>query len=882
MSLYRFFTACLLFVSLLQSRYSPAQIQIRPHTSFHRATFGLTYGVLEGGTIDNGGLLTVFVQNTGTSADSIADIKVSKGGINATTLYTAWWPLELTPGSTTSIWIKGLASPFAENDTILIEITSTNGFSAQQSFINKTPGLRIANYMPEKDLSGLWLYLRNDEQTPVSVSTVTINDVVLVPGTPQLTWFGNTVINPGHIGIMKAAHPGLGLSALKPLRMVVSYETAGASKLVSAFERLVPAEFPVGTWCSPIANGSEEEGRKRLRRLSITSVFGPNNIGDMNANLPEYFMQVVREPDFMNNGVFTPAEGASYVAQNSNNNNFHYWLVDDEPDLNNKPIEEELTKNLAYWMNDTNTASFVNLASQKNYQRYGFYSDVISMDHYSDDGPPCVIPFPYWYTTEGSVREAIEYTVQLKRNTEPKRMNTWSQLISNAFSNQTEPFVVNFQFWAHVFSGAKGIYFFTAKPNHVDDNPSLWQESEKLVHELNGIKNLCLYSEPWEGVSVVSGNVIAKALEGPKTLSIAVLNNTIDYTLVNIINRIWTAAVSPAPFEIEVTVPDWIPLEAFYETNNLGRQEISSITLVSGRTYRISGTLQDRSKLFVIGENDTEAPQTITEIGISDKQSPSDFTLSWKEPHDNFGVKGYYIVADGERIDSVKAPLWESANQVNGCLIGYWSVIPYDDAGNTGQPAVLTVDWSSFGTGAPQITADPANQTVTAGNWTTFSISDSGATNATYVWQTDSGNGQWVNLTNDNYHSGVFTNSLSVYGLPAFNTHQYRCIASAGCTPQRDTSLAGLLTVTGELSIAEREEQTLNVYPNPAREWLQVVFDGSEATIEVYEVSGKKVWQGENVSGSCRIDCRALHSGMYSLLVKNKNGRQQRKNFLVR
>ncbi|MFM7371770.1 MAG: hypothetical protein ACKO2Z_29090, partial [Sphaerospermopsis kisseleviana] len=75
----------------------------------------------------------------------------------------------------------------------------------------------------------------------------------------------------------------------------------------------------------------------------------------------------------------------------------------------------------------------------------------------------------------------------------------------------------------------------------------------------------------------------------------------------------------------------------------------------------------------------------------SDQSTPVNFTLSWNEPIDNFGVKGYYIKADNDIIDSVQAPIWESENKMNACLIGYWSVIPYDDAHNLGQPAVITI-----------------------------------------------------------------------------------------------------------------------------------------------------------------------------------------------
>ena len=859
---------------LWQTALYAQSISIINQTSYHKATYGATYGSMETGTVDNGGLITLFVRNSGSVPDSIQEIKVSKGGAYDTLHYAMWWPLEMQPGGTSSVWLKGVNSPFSEGDTLLIEVTTSGGHYAQQTFVNRTPGLRIANIMPEHDMSALWVYLRNDETTDAVLTGIDFNDVNLQPGNPGIEFVGNSpTVSPGGVAIIKLLASSVPLSALMSVRLNVRYQTGNNSRNVSSFQRLVPAEFPIGTWHSPTANESEEESRKRLRRLSITSVFGPNDASDMSANLPEYYMRVVREPDFSNNGTFDPVHGGQYVAQQSANASFHYWLVEDEPDLSNKPIREELKKNMAYWMNDTNTPSYVNLASQKNFQRYGFFTDVVSMDHYSDDGPPNVIPFPHWYTVEGSVREAIEYTEQLKKNTEPKRMSSWSQLISNAFSNQAEPFVLNFQFWAHVSAGAKGIYFFTAKPNHLTDEPARWAESEKLVHQLNGIKNLCLYTEPWDGVTVNTGSVIAKALVGRDALTLVVLNNTIDYTSVNIINRVWTAAISAAPFDIQFAVPDWIPLDQFYETDEWGKSGITSITNLGGRTFRITGTVQERTKVFVIGKNDTEAPQQITEINVSDKKTPSDFTLSWNEPKDNFGVKGYYIKADNLIIDSVQAPIWESNNKANGCVTGYWSVIPYDDAHNTGQPGVLTIDWSSIGSGTPMVTQQPVNQSVNAGAIATFIIADSGATATSYVWQVDTGNGVWTDLQSGSAYSGINTASLSVYGLPDFDSYRYRCVVSAGCSIDRDTSAEAELTVTGSLSVADITDALITVFPNPSRGQFTVRNESNEPfLVRITDPLGRLVQQPEMSGARSDVMVRGLFPGAYQVTLQRSKG----------
>jgi hypothetical protein len=860
-----------------------AQISITAQTSYHKASFGSIYGTLESGTADNGGLITLFVKNNGTAADSLTEVTVSMGGITDTLGYAVWWPLEMTPGGTTSVLLKGIASPFAEGETVTIEATTALGHTAQQTFINSTPKLRLANIMPSRELNALWVYLRNDGTSDAVFNGLDLNDGELLPGNPVLEIIGNnTTIKPGAVCILKIQTLPGQLYPLAPIRLNVRYTSENVQKNVSTFQRLVPAEFPIGTWHSPLANNNEEEGRKRIRRLSITSVFGPNDLSDMTDNLPEYYMKVVREADFSVNGVFTPQNAAQYVSQNSNNPVFHYWNVDDEPDLNNKPIAEEIIKNKTYWLSDANTPSYVNLASQKNFQRYGFFTDVVSMDHYSDDGPPNVIPFPYWYTTEGSVREAIEYTEQLKKNTEPKRMNSWSQLISNAFSNQAEPFVINFQFWAHVSAGAKGIHFFTAKPNHVDENPSLWNESEKLARQLNGIKNLCLYGEPWNGVTVNSGNIIAKSMAGPDAMVITLLNNTIDYTVVNVINHNWTASISSTPFDIQFTVPEWIPLEKFYETDANGRFDINTITQVSGRTYRITGTMGENSKVFVIGKNDTEAPQAITEINVSEEITPSDFTLSWNEPADNFGVKGYYIKAGSQIIDSVQVPIWESDNTVNGCNVAEWSVIPYDDARNMGQPALITIDWSGFGSGTPAITAQPSAQTVMAGTDAVFSVTGADATSIVYQWQSETGNGTWFNLQNGNGFSGVYTPTLTVAASAPLHNTRYRCIITAGCDGNKDTSDAALLTVIDDFSVEEFTADGFLVFPNPT-DGLFILRNktGDSYQFRIIDQLGRIVRHGMMIQPNSDFYVDDLLPGVYQIVLQSPEGKRSLKTILI-
>jgi hypothetical protein len=849
------------------------QITITDQTSYHKASYGPVYGSLESGTIDNGGMITLFIKNTGNLTDSLSEIKISKNGIYDTSHYSLVWPKTMEPGGSISITLKGLSSPFGPGDTVLIEASTLLGYTDQQQFVNEMPGLRIANIIPSHDLTELFIYLRNDQNTDAVFNSLELNNSILTPGSNSLTFINpSAIIPPNQVAILKVRFEGNTFMPLSPIRLNIKYSEQGMNKNVSTFQRLVKAEYPIGTWHSPLANNDQEEGRKIIRKLSITSVFGPNDVSNMSNNLPEYFMKVVREPEFFNNNVFVPSIGAQYVSENSNNPIFHYWNVEDEPDLSNKPIKQEMTKNMTYWENDTNTPSFINLASQKNYQRYGFFADIVSMDHYSDDGPPNVIPFPYWYTTEGSVREALEYTSELKKNTEPKRMSTWCQLISTAFSNQAEPHVINFQFWSHIAEGAKGIYFFTAKPNHPAEQPALWEESKKLTHQLNGVKNLCLYSEPFKGVNTNSGNVIAKSLVGTDAMAIVLLNNSIDYTQVNVINHVWVSTITPQPFDIEFTVPEWISLDEFYETDHNGKLAITNLTPLGGRTFRITGTINERTKVFVIGKNDTIAPNQIDQIIVADQPTPSDFTLSWNEPLDNFGVKGYYILADDQFIDTVRAPIWESAGTVNGCDVTEYKIIPFDDALNTGIPTAISIDWSSYGTGTPVIYTQPNSQTVGTGVWCTFIVADSSATQTTYQWQTEQTPGSWTDLQNGSEINGVFTSTLNVKSSINLNETSYRCIVNAGCTNASDTSNAALLNVINDLSVTDLSGDLFQLFPNPSNGEFKLISNRNNFEIRITDQTGRTIFESFIKDKISDIKLFSVSPGLYNVWISDPEG----------
>lgn len=78
--------------------------------------------------------------------------------------------------------------------------------------------------------------------------------------------------------------------------------------------------------------------------------------------------------------------------------------------------------------------------------------------------------------------------------------------------------------------------------------------------------------------------------------------------------------------------------------------------------------------------------------------------------------------------------------------------------------------------------------------------------------------------------------------------------------------------ITSSTDIAYQEEGSLTVYPNPAGEILHIGNLTAPTQMEVQNISGQMVFQGE-VSSAQPIDIRALPKGMYFLRVGNKVGK---------
>lgn len=482
---------------------------------------------------DSGGVLTFFVINKHVTPDSLTGVWVinAKGDTLRSKTWHYWWKPEMGGANSgfnqCAVIIKSQQNDFAPGSAVKVSVFTTKGHRHSQSFVLTEPKLKIANVLPDQDLQHLWFYVRNDDTATYEIKWLKINQIHYPALISMVQMVGGTELKAKQVKLIRyvAQKP---FEPLQPLYLKIGVQKKGTSKedTLVAFNRLTPAEFTFGTWDSPLFNPSTEAGRKKIRTLNIVAVHGPGNPSFMQNSYDEYHLKAIWEPSLNNL--------AATVKANENSDFVQYWSIDDEPDLNNKNIDTQLIKNRIYWHNDHNTPSYVNLCTPKKYQRYGWYSDIVSMDHYTDNGAPNVIPLS-WITREGSPKEAIEYTEVLKRNTEPRRMRSWCQLaVKGTWKFQPEDYIINYQFWAHVMSGAKGIDFFCAKPSTPNDFPRQWNEAVRLVRQTNPIKNLLLYAEPLHTVKTrYADDVESRLLIGKDYAVLIILNDSIDYTPVS-------------------------------------------------------------------------------------------------------------------------------------------------------------------------------------------------------------------------------------------------------------------------------------------------------------------------------------------------------------
>lgn len=133
-----------------------------------------------------------------------------------------------------------------------------------------------------------------------------------------------------------------------------------------------------------------------------------------------------------------------------------------------------------------------------------------------------------------------------------------------------------------------------------------------------------------------------------------------------------------------------------------------------------------------------------------------------------------------------------------------------------------------------------------------------------------------VNIKNVDYmvHKYVFTPEEDMVGHFAFHSQ-----GEIGAPIiMLDALKVGAPAETG---VEEEEQEFFTVYPNPAREEINVVSYQKMRRVEVYDLIGRRVASVMVNGDNCRLDVGGYLEGMYLLVVENENGDQSVRKFVV-
>jgi type 1 glutamine amidotransferase len=194
----------------------------------------------------------------------------------------------------------------------------------------------------------------------------------------------------------------------------------------------------------------------------------------------------------------------------------------------------------------------------------------------------------------------------------------------------------------------------------------------------------------------------------------------------------------------------------------------------------------------------------------------------------------------------------------------YWVVVSNDAGTVTSNSVSLTVNPVVT---APSITSQPTDQTVTAGNSATFTVSATGTTPLSYQWQ-KLVNGTWVNI------SGATAPTLTINSAQSSDAGQYWVVVSnsAGTATSNSVSLTVNPVVTAPSITSQPADQTVNVGDSAT---FSVTAAGTNPLSYQWQKLVNGTWvniSGANSSSYTISSAQTSDAGQYQVVVSNSAG----------
>ena len=126
-------------------------------------------------------------------------------------------------------------------------------------------------------------------------------------------------------------------------------------------------------------------------------------------------------------------------------------------------------------------------------------------------------------------------------------------------------------------------------------------------------------------------------------------------------------------------------------------------------------------------------------------------------------------------------------------------------------------------------------------------------------------NGTWTSAT-------ATTNSYNITGLAPQTTYEIQ--VQANCGNGNLSEWSSSIVVTTTVGIDSWLENSVSLYPNPAKEYVDIRVDGdlNVKMMEVYDVYGKLINTVMVTENPTRINVSSLANGMYFVRVSTEAG----------
>lgn len=652
--------------------------------------------------VDEGGGLFVLVRNTGSEMLDLTSESMTINGTPVTTIMTqgpnaptpGWvrvWPESIGPGEAATWTLKTFGGTVVEGATLAsIEVQADSGATATATdVLVQTPKLRFGHVVPEPDMRGIRVFLRNDDDTPLTVSELWINDEV----TDAAEFVGGATVQPGEVLIAKVAYDEP-VQLLKPMALRASATRAADSATVEvgAFMRLAEAEYGITTWGSSPSNDVARVQRVRELYGLTGNSWGAGLSPILVTKSTQYFyrQRMLDVLDMLDNDT-VDMSNAAIVEQFAGTGIIGAWFVEDEPDLRfGNPIRNPramMNLSRAYWRMDPGTPTHLNLVSSRSAQSYALTVDNPALDAYMQYAPRHFGGLTNTY----EIREVLDQTDNMKRVAEPVRIWMTPQGVSpGTWGTQPTPWGIAIQFWAQVAGGAKGLdgfKFDDTVDSSSDPGGVRTQRIIDLIRQLRLVEYILLYGDPIKTATTdkPANRLVARTIVGERAAVVPVVNIDARHTR-GLFG--WQTPQKNDQLDATVTipVPAHIPIERVVEVTASGFQPIAHS--VDGNTVTIAGIDIVDARVFLIGAEDAEPPSPPTGLNTApDANTPGNLVLNWRQPFDDTGIMGYKVYRDGEEIADVRTPILSIPAPAGDCPPVY-SVRAYDGDGNLSASSV--------------------------------------------------------------------------------------------------------------------------------------------------------------------------------------------------